>query len=313
MLRLGRRLAVFATLLLLAGACGDGETTAESVPTPSGDGTTTSAAVTEPTPDATPGATTTEPAEQPSEPETRRWPSPLAGLDPTTPATWTVEIRSTAPHDPDAFTQGLEELDDGRLLESTGRESDVRIVDPATGGVERSVPLDGEYFGEGITVVGDTAIQLTWRDGVAPRWTLPDLEPLDPFTYEGEGWGLCLLGDRLAMTDGTSTLTWRDPQTFEVLDRVDVQREGVPLTSLNELECVDGHIVANIWRSSEIVVIRPDGAVVATIDGRELVALTDVADPAEAVLNGIAAHRDGTFSMTGKLWPTRYVVQVVNG
>ena len=309
MSRIGLRFAVLLGLSVLIVACGGDESTT----TPA---TTSEAPAAAPADDAgdTTESTGADPADV-SDPGVgaERWPTRLDALDPSSPASWTVEVVATAPHDTGAFTQGLEELDDGRLLESTGRESDVRIVDPATGDVERSVPLADDQFGEGITVVGDTAVQLTWRDEVAPRWTLPDLEPLEPFTYEGEGWGLCLLEDRLAMTDGTSTLSWRDPETFDVLEQVEVVRNGVPLPLLNELECVDGHVVANIWKSSEIVVIRPDGAVVATIDGQPLVASTAVADPNEGVLNGIAAHLDGTFSMTGKLWPTRYVVQVAAG
>lgn len=242
-----------------------------------------------------------------------RWPTPPAELDPATPALWTVEVIGTAPHDPDAFTQGLERLDDDRLLESTGRRglSDVRIVDPTTGTVERSAALEPEEFGEGLTVVGETVVQLTWQEEVARRWSLPDLTPLPPFTYEGEGWGLCLADDRLAMSDGTADLAFRDPETFAVLDAVSVRRSGEPVVGLNELECVDGVILANVWRTPEIVMIHPDGSVVATIDAGELVDTIASDDPAREVLNGIAAHPDGTFSLTGKLWPTRFVVRIV--
>ncbi|MEM9201966.1 MAG: glutaminyl-peptide cyclotransferase [Actinomycetota bacterium] len=246
--------------------------------------------------------------------ERTRWPVPLASLAPDAPAEWSVDVLATAPHDPEAFTQGLELLDDGRLIESTGRRglSDVRIVDPQTGNVEASQSLEPQEFGEGLTIVDDTVIQLTWQEEVARRWTVDDLAPLPSFTYEGEGWGLCALDDRLAMTDGSATLTWRDPVTFAIVETVQVTRAGVPVERLNELECVDGHVVANIWQTSEIVVIEPAGAVVATIDATVLVEAVATDDP-NAVLNGIAAHRDGTFSLTGKLWPTRFLVQVVAG
>jgi len=243
-----------------------------------------------------------------------RWPTDPTALDPASPAQWTVSVLDTAPHDPDAFTQGLERLADGRLIESTGRRgvSDIRIVDPATGSVERAVALDDTEFGEGLTVVDDTVIQLTWQEEIARRWRLPNLDPLPSFTYEGEGWGLCYDNSRLAMTDGSATLTWRDPETFAVLDSVTVRLAGEPVASLNELECVDGLVLANVWKSSVVLVIRPDGAVIATIDATSLVETVASNDPTRDVLNGIAAEPDGTFSMTGKLWPTRFVVRLVS-
>ena len=242
-----------------------------------------------------------------------RWPAPLAALDPTTPANWTVDVIAVAPHDPDAFTQGLEPLADGRLLESTGLRgrSEIRIVEPSSGDVIVARSLEPEQFGEGVTVVNDTVVQLTWQEGKARRWSLPELEPLDSFTYDGEGWGLCRLGDRLAMSDGTSVLQWRDATTFALLETVPVTMAGQPVDQLNELECVDGHVVANIWRSEKVVVIEPSGPVVAIIDAGPLVDAIGSDDPVREVLNGVAAHPNGTFSMTGKRWPIRFVVRVV--
>ncbi len=319
-------LALLATTVLVAG-CGSEPSPAELIEQhvadpPASDADTADGS---PTSDATPQEEPGTPADQ--EPDdaaaadggaaddSRRWPSDPADLDPAAPAQWTVEVLATAPHDPEAFTQGLERLDDGRLLESTGRRrvSEVRIVDPSTGAVELAADLEPEEFGEGLTVVDGTVVQLTWQEQVARRWSLPDLTPLPSFTYEGEGWGLCLDGDRLAMSDGSSTLEWRDPETFAVLDSVTVRLAGEPIASLNELECVGGVILANVWRSPFVLVIRPDGAVVATIDATLLVDTIASDDPTDEVLNGIAAEPDGTFSMTGKLWPTRFVVRLVDG
>ncbi|MEM8706800.1 MAG: glutaminyl-peptide cyclotransferase [Actinomycetota bacterium] len=288
---------------LLAGACGDDGDSSAATTTVAEAVTTTAGAVAE-----------TDDGVAVDDSTTARWPTPPADLDPADPARWTVTVVERRPHDPGAFTQGLEQLSDGRLLESTGirGESTIRIVDPTTGDVLESQPLDDTEFGEGATVVDDTIVQLTWRAERARRWSLPDLEPLSSWDYTGEGWGICRLGDRLAMSDGTSTLSFRDPDDFSLLEQVTVTFDGNEVTRLNELECVDGHVVANIWQSPTIVVIRPDGAGVASIDGTPLVDEIGTDEPGRAVLNGIAVRDEDTFWMTGKLWPTLFAVTVTS-
>ena len=153
-------------------------------------------------------------------------------------------------------------------------------------------------------------MQLTWQSERARRWRLSDLSPLEPWAFEGEGWGLCLLDDRLAMSDGSAILTFRDPQDFTILEQVTVTFEGDDVTRLNELECVDGHVIANIWQSPMILVIRPDGQVVATIDGTPLVDEIGSQAPSRKVLNGIAVRDETSFWLTGKQWPTLFAVGV---
>ncbi|WP_407690756.1 glutaminyl-peptide cyclotransferase [Saccharothrix syringae] len=223
------------------------------------------------------------------------------------------EVLGTAPHDPDAFTQGLE-LADGVLYEGTGLEgrSSIRRVDPATGEVRRRVDLPGGLFGEGITVVDDRIWQLTWRDGVAIERDRDTLEEVRRVTYEGEGWGLCRDGDRLVMSDGTDELTFRDPRTFAETGTVRVTRDGEPVRRLNELECVGGQVWANVWQTDEVVRVDPaDGRVTATVD---LSGLRPAGVPASDVLNGIAAV-PGTdeFLVTGKNWPTVFRIRFTTG
>ncbi|NUT53222.1 MAG: glutaminyl-peptide cyclotransferase [Saccharothrix sp.] len=224
-----------------------------------------------------------------------------------------VEVLGTAPHDPDAFTQGLE-LVDGVLYEGTGLEgrSSLRRVDPGTGRVEQRVELPAPLFGEGITVVDDRIWQLTWRDGVAIEWDRDTLTEVRRVTYEGEGWGLCRDGDRLVMSDGSDELTFRDPVSFAETGRVVVRRDGRPVTRLNELECVDGQVWANVWQTDEVVRVDPaDGRVTATVD---LGVLRPADVPRTDVLNGIAAV-PGTdeFLVTGKNWPTIFRVRFTTG
>ena len=233
-------------------------------------------------------------------------------------ARWTVEIIEWAPHDPDAFTQGLE-IADGIMYESTGLwgQSSLRAVNPATGEVTARVDLSDELFGEGLTVVGDEIIQLTWQSGTALVHDLATLEPLREHSYAGEGWGLCEMGGELVMTDGSDRLARRDPGTFELRATVTVTASGYDgrLDNLNELECVEGMVIANVWQTDHLLVIDPDtGQVVAAIDAQPLV--DDVLlhpHPSDIdVLNGVAAdEKTATLWMTGKLWPRMYRVRVV--
>lgn len=233
-----------------------------------------------------------------------------------------VKVVRSFPHDPKAFTQGLE-LDTGRLLESTGLygQSSIRVVHRTTGRVLQRRDLRSELFGEGVTVVGGRIIQLTWRENVAPVYERVTLRPLETFRYGGEGWGICFDGAHLITSDGSSVLTFRDPKTFGKVRSVRVTvggssrvRAGLPrgpVPSLNELECVGKAVYANVWQTDTIVRIDPaTGRVTAVIDASGLLppALADDAD----VLNGIAydsAKR--VFLLTGKLWPRLFEVRFV--
>ena len=223
-----------------------------------------------------------------------------------------VLVLDALPHDPAAFTQGLV-LHDGVFYESTGvyGASTVRIVDPETGQVLSSVDLDDRFFGEGLEVVGERVVQLTWREQTAFVWDADTLEPLGTYGYDGEGWGLCAFEDRFVMSDGSSTLTFRDLDSFDVIGTVEVVASGQPVDRLNELECVGELVYANVWYSDEILVIAADsGEVVAQVDASSL---RDQLSSGEGidVLNGIAHDPDrSVFYLTGKLWPEVFEVRI---
>lgn len=234
---------------------------------------------------------------------------------PTAAATLSVEVLGTYPHDETSWTQGFE-LHDGRLLESTGREgqSRLRLTDPTTGTVVDEVRVADDLYAEGVTVVDGRAMQITWKNETV---LVSDLADLDPSTveeradaYDGEGWGLCYDGTDLVMSDGSSQLQFRDPATFELRRSVPVTLSGQPVVNINELECVDGEVWANVWLTTTIVVIDPaTGVVTATADVAELVPEKYRGD-GNAVANGIAHNADtGTFWLTGKLWPVTYEVR----
>ncbi len=228
-----------------------------------------------------------------------------------------VEVVAEYPHDPSAFTQGLE-LIDGRLFESTGRygTSTVREVDLVTGDVISSTDLDEDVFGEGLTAIGDgRLVQLSWKAGRAAVWNRESLEQVDTWSYEGEGWGICLLNpETLVMSDGSSTLTFRSAMDFHELGDVVVAREELPQELLNELECVNGTVWANIWKTDTIIAIDPaTGIVFAAVDASSL-PLDRSLLATGSVLNGIAHDpATGRFLLTGKYWPTLYEVEFVAG
>lgn len=226
------------------------------------------------------------------------------------PATVAARALAHYPHDPNAFTQGLF-VRDGRLYESTGYEgrSTIREVELATGRVLRQTALPPGQFGEGSTDWGPDIYSITWQGGIGHRWRLSDFRRLGGFRYDGEGWGLTQDGRNLILSDGTATLRFLDPRTLKVVRRVNVTDDGSPRDQLNELEYVDGEILANIWHDERIARIDPHtGRIKGWIDLSAIVAATPRRDP-EAVLNGIAWDRKvRKLYVTGKLWPAIYQI-----
>lgn len=219
-----------------------------------------------------------------------------------------ARVLAQYPHDTGAFTEGLF-VRDGWLFESTGyeRRSFIREVDLATGKVKRQVAIPPDQFGEGIVDWGAEIVSLTWQGGIGHRWRIADFGKLGDFRYDGEGWGLTRTDRQLIMSDGTPVLRFLDPVTLKVVRRLPVTLSGKPLSQLNELEWVDGEILANVWHAAQIVRIDPaTGRVKGIIDLTAIVRATPV-NNAESVLNGIAWDRKARrLYVTGKNWPTLY-------
>ena len=215
-----------------------------------------------------------------------------------------IQVVERYPHARDAFTQGLV-WHDNMLYESTGQygASTLRLVDLLSGQLHRRVDLDAEFFGEGLARVGDRLIQLTWHEGKALVYRLDNFEKVAEFDYQGEGWGLCYDGQKLFMSDGSAFLTVRHPETFAQQGRIQVTIRGRPQAGLNELECVDGLIYANVWQYDQILRIdKNTGRVTALIEGAGL--LDESVRHTVDVLNGIAYMPERKrFLITGKYWP----------
>lgn len=240
-------------------------------------------------------------------------PGPAAAPAASGVTLYSYRIVNTYPHDAQAFTQGLQYVD-GTLYEGTGIEgqSTLRRVDLESGAVEQRVDLPPGVFGEGIAVLGERIYQLTWKDQVAYLWDRATFDLLDTFTYATEGWGLTLDGERLIMSDGSSTLYFRDPATFTETGRVDVTLHGQPIDRLNELEFVDGELFANVWTTDFFVRIDPaSGVVTGVVDLSGLLATVPVSAPVD-VLNGIAYDAaGGRLFVTGKYWPALFEIELV--
>lgn len=221
-------------------------------------------------------------------------------------------VVNTYPHDPQAFTQGLEYYN-GYLYESTGLEgqSTLRKVELRTGRVLQRHRLPSEIFAEGITRFGDRIYQLTWRNGICFVYDRDTFRADTEFRYSGEGWGLTNDGTSLIMSDGSDTLVFRDPSNFAEVRRLQVRADGMPVRDLNELEYIEGEIWANVWQTDLIARISPKtGEVVAWVD---LSGLLPEADRKNAdVLNGIAYDKQNKrIFVTGKLWNKLFEIELI--
>lgn len=234
---------------------------------------------------------------------------PTAVLD-TLPVT-TAHIVRTFPHDRTAFTEGLL-FDHGVLFESTGYEgqSFIREEKLESGVVIRQAALPPDLFGEGIVAWKHELLSVTWRGGLGFRWSLPALRRTNTLHYTGEGWGMTTLGSEIVLSDGTPILRFLDPANFHVTHNLRVTAAGVPVSNLNELEYVNGEILANVWMTNEIARIDPHtGHVKGWIDLTPLATQVHATNR-DAVPNGIAYDRAGNhLYVTGKYWPTLFEIQ----
>ena len=226
---------------------------------------------------------------------------------------YTYVIVNQFPHDPQAFTQGLV-YSDGFFYEGTGLygRSSLRKVRPENGEVIKKRELTENLFGEGITIYQEKIIQLTWRENLGLVYDRESFEVLEVFSYPTEGWGLTHDGKHLIMSDGSSTLTFLDPETYKPVRQIEVTSSKGPVKNLNELEYIKGEIYANIWLTDYIVRIDPQtGKVTGWIDLSGLLH-PEITGGMEDVLNGIAYDQEeDRIFVTGKLWPLLFEIQLV--
>ncbi|MBT1702501.1 glutaminyl-peptide cyclotransferase [Chryseosolibacter indicus] len=223
------------------------------------------------------------------------------------------KVKTTWPHDVNAFTQGLV-IHEGKLYESTGqKQSWIGIVDINTGTSDKKVVLDDKFFGEGITILNNKIYQLTWTSKVGFVYDLKTFKQINEFPLPTkEGWGITHDGTHLIMSDGTDKLTFVDTVSLKTVKTINVTEENSPAKKLNELEYVDGYVYANQWETNRILKIDPKtGKVIGRLDLTSLAQNASLRNPRADVLNGIAYHpTTKLFLVTGKYWPSVYVLQL---
>ncbi|WP_316804637.1 glutaminyl-peptide cyclotransferase [Pedobacter nototheniae] len=235
------------------------------------------------------------------------------------PVEYTYKVIKTLPHDTSSYVEGLE-YHDGFFYESAGSygTSSLRKVNVNTGKVIQKTDLDKKYFGEGITVVGNKIIQLTYREKVGFVYDKATFKKLAefPYTVGIEGWGLAFDGAKILNTDGSNTIYFLDKDTYQKIGSIDVFDDKGPIKQINELEYIDGKIYANVYTTNNILIINPEtGAVEGKIDLSGLLPngyFKTEDEIANNVLNGIAYDKAGKrLFVAGKKWPNIFQIQIV--
>jgi glutamine cyclotransferase len=238
------------------------------------------------------------------------------------PPTITYTVLNALPHDKDSYTEGLL-FHNGKLYESSGAPQEynntrsiVGIVDPANGKIAVKAELDRKtYFGEGIAILHDKLYQLTWTNKKGFIYDLKSFKKIGEFEFPSkEGWGMTTDGTSLIMSDGSSNLTFLDPVTFKIVRIVGVTDNNGPVGNINELEWVNGNILANIYQTPYIIRINPaTGKVTGKADFSSLVKEIKSKNPDVDYMNGIAYDSAGNkILITGKFWPNIYEVRLNN-
>tara|TARA_B100000945_G_C20421148_1_gene618086 strand:+ start:189 stop:1187 length:999 start_codon:yes stop_codon:yes gene_type:complete len=220
-----------------------------------------------------------------------------------------VVIEDNITHNISSWTQGLL-IHEGYIYESTGKKgfSTLQRINMSTGIVEEIYNHNDSIFAEGLTIHDGKLIQLTYVSNIAFVFDLDSFDLVETYNYSGEGWGLCAMSEFFVMSNGSSQLSLRDLETFELINVINVTKNGAPLIYLNELECVGNLIYSNVWLTNEIVVIDLDsGNVTSSINASGLLTFSE--EENADVLNGIAFDGNSSeFWITGKYWP--YIFQV---
>ena len=230
------------------------------------------------------------------------------------PALMQVSNINSFPHDTAAFTEGLQFID-GFLYESTGEKgtSYLKKIDLPTGKTVKSLKLKDEYFGEGVTVLGNKIYQLTYQEHTGFVYKRDDFSLIKTFSFPFEGWGMTTDGKQLIMSDGSNIIHFYDPNTLTETSRISVQDNNGMLSNVNELEWIDNYIYSNVWQTHYILKIDPKtGLVVAKADISDAIkaALPQGFDSDMNVLNGIAYDAaTKKIYITGKNWPKLFEIK----
>lgn len=255
---------------------------------------------------------------EPDKPKSVVVDQPIVADEPPVP-----EIKFTVvnkyPHDVTSFTEGFL-FHDNKLFESTGATKELPqtrslfgVVDLKTGKIDVKAELDKNiYFGEGMVILKGKVFQVTYKNQMGFVYDAKTFKKIDTVSYTNkEGWGLTTDGKSIIMSDGSSYLTYLDPDSFTVTKVLAVKEGNYDLIYLNELEYINGFIYANIYTTNNIVKIDPvSGKVVGKLDLSALSKECKMQNPNALEMNGIAYDSiSKKIMITGKLWPTIYEIK----
>jgi glutamine cyclotransferase len=212
------------------------------------------------------------------------------------------------------FTQGLE-FRNGVLYESTGNVGGTTQLNTITldGKVTTLADQGRKVFGEGLTILNDEVVQLTWQERQVFVYDLAG-KLKRQMRNPHDGWGLSHDGTNLLFTDGGPSLYYADPKTFKIGKSVRIKAGKSDVAGVNELERVGGKLYGNVFTTRSIV--RFDAGTGCIDAVADLSVLWEVMSPderastnsTENVLNGIAYNdQSGLFYVTGKRWRAIFV------
>lgn len=227
-----------------------------------------------------------------------------------------VVLKKIYPYNDTLYTQGIENIDDNQILISSGRYgySKVGVYQLNQKSYKNILSFNDDYFAEGLTIVNHCFWLLSFKEELATLYSIDHFQKIKEVSYQGQGWGLAYDQHNgcLWMTNGSNRLQKRDPITFELIETIDIEVQGIPISRINELEYVDGYLYGNIWQTNKIVKLDPNsGKIVTFFDLSAILEelhLDQSHFPNLNFLNGIAHQKDNTFILSGKLYP--YMIEV---
>ncbi len=236
------------------------------------------------------------------------------------PKKFGYQVKQVFKHDTASFTEGLE-FHNGSFYESDGGNDDnigyssLRRVEPSTGKVLQKTDIDKKIFAEGIAIIGDKILQLTYKENIGFVYDLKTLKLIKQFAcqYPREGWGLCFDGKKIYNSDGTNNIYFLNKDTYKQEGYIEVYDQNGPVQNLNELEYIDGRLYANIWQTERVVIINPkNGQVTGEVDLTQLYPQEKRNAKAD-VMNGIAYDKKTKrLFVTGKKWDKLFEITLVN-
>lgn len=218
------------------------------------------------------------------------------------------------PHATSSFTQGLV-FHNGYIYEGTGEwgKSKLLQTDLLTGEPLKSVSLEVDKFGEGIELVGNKIVQLTYKAREGYVYNKETFELLKTFTYPtpSEGWGLASDGEVLFMSNGSHKIMVLDTLNYSFIKEFEVYDNQGRVDQLNELECHKGVLFANIWNTEKIAAIDPKTGKVLGYINLSAIVPNKYKNHREWVPNGIAVDtQTGHFFVTGKKWDQLFEIKL---